>query len=141
PGGDLSHVAFTPDGRGLLSATRRGATLWSLLPARHNGDRDRLWDALASEGPFDTYRSQWALARSGPGGAEFVRDKLGAAVPADVANKFPGLVADLDAPTFRQRETATKELARLGPMVATALRDALATTTSDEVRRRAGQLL
>ncbi len=51
------------------------------------------------------------------------------------------LLADLDAEEFDKREQASSELRRLGPLVESSVRKALANTTSAEVRRRLTEIL
>jgi hypothetical protein len=57
------------------------------------------------------------------------------------AERLRRLVADLDADTFAVREAATRELAALGDVAAPALRAALASGPSAEMRVRAERLL
>jgi WD40 repeat protein len=136
-----SHAAFTPDGRRLLTSGSRGAMLWSLRPRPAGGDREAWWGDLAAEDPAAAYRAQWGLLDSGPGLAKFLREKGGPAVPVADEKAVRAWVADLDAPMYRRREAATRELARLGRGAEAVLREVQSKPVSDEQGKRIGQLL
>ena len=59
-----------------------------------------------------------------------------APVPAVSAAKLEALVAGLNSNQFAERERATADLAKLGPLAESALQSALRTTTSAEMNRR-----
>jgi hypothetical protein len=50
--------------------------------------------------------------------------------------RLEGLIADLDAPSFKKREQATRELQALGPLAENAVRAALGKRPSLEMRQR-----
>jgi len=72
--------------------------------------------------------------------AVFFRKNLKPAVAED-PKKVAELIANLDNDVFAVRETATEELKKIGGPVAPALREALATKPSLEVRRRLDAIL
>ena len=132
------RVTFSGDSRTVLSAQQRTPLLWSVVP-KPTGDREHQWSDLASN-PAAAYRAQWGLAES-EGIAQFLRKKIGARVPASEAIRIVQLIADLDADSFRSRETAQNELLRLGRLPEPAVRKALAKSTSAEQRRRLRSLI
>src|SRR5262249_55525235 len=142
PGVTGSHAMFTPDGRRLLTSGGRGAMLWSLRPSTiPAGDREAHWGALAAEDPVDAYRAQWALLQNGTGLTKFLRDKVGPAVQTVNDKTIRVWVGDLDAPSYRRREAAMRDLARLGRAAASVLREAQTKPVSDEQGKRVQQLL
>jgi hypothetical protein len=96
---------------------------------------------LASEGPAVAYRAQWGLLDGGPGLAKFLREKVGPAVPVTDEKAIRSWVADLDAPVYRTREEAMRELARRSRGAEGVLREVQAKAASDEQGKRIGQLL
>jgi RNA polymerase sigma factor (sigma-70 family) len=195
--GEAAHVAFTPDGRRLVTAGLDSLTLWDLstgkavarrpAPGRFRGSFGPSFaSALAvapdgrtvATGQADTTALLWDLAppKSGPlaeltaaqreacwadlagadGGAAMialarladrpetavalVRKRLRPAQPPSAA-ELRRLLADLDAPEFERRESATRRLAGWGETAHAALREALRAKPSAEVRRRLEELL
>jgi RNA polymerase sigma factor (sigma-70 family) len=141
PGASGSFAAFVPDGRRIVTSGNRGAMLWSLRPGKSKGDRESLWADLAAEDPAAAYRAQWGLLDGGPGVAGFLREKVGPAVQVADEKTIRSWVADLDAPVYRKREEATRELARIGRGAEAVLREVQPKATSDEQGKRIGQLL
>jgi WD40 repeat protein len=98
------------------------------------------WNALASSDAAAAFRAIRRLAHFPDISVPFLREKLPplfGPAPDAVAK----LVEKLDAPTFADRETAEKRLKALGELAAPALRDAVRTTASAEVKQRAERLL
>jgi WD40 repeat protein len=126
-------VSLSADGRSVLAAQQRAPILWSLA-AEPTGDRDRQWTDLFTD-PVTAYRAQWGLAGS-DGLARFLRAKIGARVPESDADRIARLIAELDAGSFRTRETAQAELVRLGRVAEPAVRTALAGSPPAEQRQR-----
>jgi hypothetical protein len=127
------RVTFAADGRSVFSAQQRAPILWSVVPTAA-ADRERLWVDLAAD-PATAYRAQWGLAASA-GLARLLRDKIGPKVPASEGERVARLVADLDDASFRRREAASRELARLGRLAESAVRAALAGSPSAEQKQR-----
>ena len=134
----ISHVCFTPDSRGLLTASRRGATLWSLR-ATGPGDREQLWAALAGD-PATAYQAQWTLSQT-EGIVPFLREKIGPAVPVADEKRLHELIGDLDSAAFKRRESSAAELGRLGRSAEPALRAAVRRPASTEQQQRLEALL
>jgi hypothetical protein len=127
------RVSLSADGRTVLAAQKRAPILWSLT-AEPTGDRDHQWSDLLLD-PVTAYRAQWGLAGS-DGLARFLRAKIGAKVPESDAERIKRLIAELDDSSFRTRESAGAELARLGRLVEPAVRAALAGSPPAEQRQR-----
>jgi HEAT repeat protein len=62
-------------------------------------------------------------------------------VPHPDPARVKALIADLDSKDFATRERATTDLKEHGPMVAAALREVVAKSSSAEARRRATSIL
>lgn len=127
------RVSLSADGRTVLAAQQRAPILWSLA-AEPTGDRESQWADLLTD-PATAYRAQWGLAGS-DGLARFLRAKIGDRVPDSDAGRIRRLIAELDDPSFRTRETALAELIRLGRLAQSAVRTALAGSPPAEQRQR-----
>jgi hypothetical protein len=150
-GNEVTSLAFTPDGRRLVSVSRDLTGLvWdvSLAAAGRAGaapapaDFDRLWTELA--------KPEWDLA--GPAlatlaahpeaAAALLRDRLRpAARPGFDAATIDKLVRQLDSDLFAERERASAELRRLRADAIPHLRRHAQQATSAEARRRLTQLI
>jgi RNA polymerase sigma factor (sigma-70 family) len=142
-GGWVMRVAFGADARTLAScSTDATALVWDLSRGQrveHLGP-DALWSALADE-PAKAYRAAWALVAHPDRAVKELGKRLQPARAPMATERVRKLLADLDSDVFAQRQAASKELARLGPAVEPALREALKQTTSVEVRTRVRALL
>src|SRR5262249_23472981 len=101
---------------------------------------ERLWADLGENNAATAQRSLWRLVRAGDGTVGFLKKHL----PRDRAatpERLRKLVAELGDDLFGVREAATEELRRSGPAAEEALRQALAKTSSPEVKTRARALL
>jgi hypothetical protein len=147
---DASVLAFSPDGRRLASALRDGTVLvWDLTPAvRATGrlpkglrpeDGPKLWEDLASLDAPRAHRAAWTLIDAQDEAVALLRKHLRPA-RAD-REKIEQLIADLDSPRPAARETATRELERLGDVAEPAVRAALKAGPSPEAQRRLQGLL
>jgi len=136
----VSQVAFTRDGRGLLSNADLAPLLWDLCPK--DLPTDGLWEALASDDALKAYKAQWALIRDPSAAiklfdAQVKLDDLGVK-----RGQFDKWVTDLDSAQFRVRESAEKELRTAGGKVPIEwVRKALADSKSDEPRARLTRIL
>jgi WD40 repeat protein len=148
--GGTFEVAFSPDGKRLVSVGEDTTGLvWDVerilgpvraRPQRLSSERLRgLWDDLASEDAMRAYRAIRLLTAVPEQSVPFLREHLRPARPIDEATAR--LIAMLDSSAFRERERATRELARRGAAVERALHQALGGPLSLEVRRRVEELL
>ena len=163
--GSVTSLAFTPDGRFLVSAsgdlpsafqavpggTVHGdgtAVVWDVaalvksvpaVPKAATADADRLWAALAGDDAAAADAAVWQLAAAPDVAVPLLRDKLPAVTPGGA--NVSKLIADLDDDDFDVRERATAQLIGRGPGVVPAVKRALAETKSREVKRRAGEVL
>lgn len=153
-GGDIAGtaLAFFPDNRRLASGSTSGEVLvWDLGPEtppaaptrpRRELPPERLaaaWDDLAGDAAR-AHSAVWALADDPRSAVRFLAERLRPAPVPDAA-LVARLVTDLDDDTFATRERATHALETAGEAAEPALRRALATAPSAEVRRRVEALL
>jgi len=135
-------VAFGPGGRTLVVASGDGADVYELR--RHvrplpSGEPGTLWAHLAGADAGLALRAIDALVADPARGVPLVRDRLHA-VP-EFRTRLEALIGQLGDDAFEVRERASRELGTIGVDAAPALRRALATDPSPEVRQRAEQLL
>jgi hypothetical protein len=148
-GGWVLAVAFSPDGRTLVSGgLDKTAHVWDVSPItgrpramaqRSLAELERDWQDLAK----DSVSAHTALGRLvlSPERAVAFLGKQLQSIEAVDPKRLQRLIADLDSDQFRVREQATKELAALAEQAGPALRKALAGSTSPEASRRLGALL
>ncbi len=97
-----------------------------------------LWARLGEPAPVGI-DAQWSLVAAGDAAAKFIAAKhASGGVDAAMVAK---LVTQLDADEFANRKAASDALAKIGPVAAPLLREALKTTESEEVRARLQELL
>ncbi len=139
--GGSGCLAFTPDGRTLISAgTDTTALVWDLAPPEPAmKDLDHLWSDLADGDASRAYRAVWALTAA-PGAVDFLKAHLKPASGAE-AKEIRRLIADLDSDDFEARERASKDLAGTGQAARDGLLNALAGKPSPEAERRIRELL
>jgi hypothetical protein len=131
----ITQIAFTRDGRGLVSNSDLSPILWD--PCPKDLPKDGHWEALASEVGAQAYRTQWALIKSPPATVKLLGEQVKPAELAIGRKQFDQWLADLDSPQFRMREAAEKALTEAGYKVSVSwLRKALADSKSDEARAR-----
>ena len=146
--GGNAGLAFSPDGRHLAaSSTEVPVFVWDVRgelskpPAPPTPAALAVaWDALASGDAAAGFRAVRLLAHFPDAAVPLLRGKLpptAGPAPAEVA----ALVVALDAPGFADRETAEHRLKGLGELAGPALRDALKTSPSAELKQRADRLL
>ena len=138
----LLSVAVSPDGRKVLSCGYDGqAYLWDLRPTQATLPRKKLpavWVDLASEDARQAYLAIWSLVDMPGESLSFLQGKL---KPVMVAEKIQKWIADLDSETFTIRQTAAKELEKVGDQVQAPIQKALNGNPSLETRRRLEQVL
>lgn len=144
--GTVGHLAFSPDGRRLVSSARdttllvwdltlgsRGAPLVLAAPKR----LEQLWTDLAEGDASAAYRAMAELAAAGDRAADLLERRLRPVT----GERLRQLLADLDSDQFAVRETASQGLADLGDEVEVALQKLVLESKSAEVRNRAQKLL
>src|SRR5262249_30598206 len=149
--GWLLAVAFTPDGRRLVTAgsdttalvwdvpaLTRGA--WAEAGRVAPGELDRLWSDLAGADGPRAGRAGGRLAADPAQALPLLRRHLRPAPPPD-AGRVARLLADLGSERFEIRDRAARELEAVGEAAAPLLRRALEDQLPLETRRRLARLL
>jgi RNA polymerase sigma factor (sigma-70 family) len=147
---DLTTLAFAPDGKSLASGSADTTILIWQVDALPRGDRNgtanippqqlrTLWNNLAGADAPQAYRAIVTMGAA-PRAVAYLSEQLKPAAAADLA-RLARYIANLDSQQFSIREKAVEELARLGELAEPALRQALATQPSLELRRRVDMLL
>lgn len=140
----ITGLAFTPDGRTLVSASSDSTLLiWDVTGLRTGvkpaGATDELWRMLADSDAETAGRALWAMVASPTESVAFVRRRLH---PVSVSqDDLRKLVAELDDAKFSVRDKAMRELAALGRIAEAALTKQLKTGPSPEASRRIEELL
>jgi hypothetical protein len=147
--GAVVSVDFSPDGKALASgSTDTTILLWDLQgvearvpPADTTPEAiAKHWDALAATDASRADPSLWALVAAADKALPLLRQHLHP-VSAPDAKRLQQWLADLDSNDFDSRETAERELKRLGKRGEPAVRQALAKSPSPEARRRLEAIL
>ncbi len=150
----FSHVesqrplAFTPDGKHLAAI---GSTapiyLWDVRGSLKNYpaklDRpttEALWKDMCADDAETAFLALQRLAAAPATTLPFVRAAVRPAVAPD-KEKVAAWIAALDAPAFRDREAAMKELKTVADTIAVELRAARDATPSPEVHERLNKVL
>jgi hypothetical protein len=144
---DVQALAFTPDGKALVSGSADSTALvWDITrPAPKLEEQapkrlEELWAELLDADASKASRAAAALEGSPKGAAALLAERL-KPVPAPDAKQVAGWAADLNADNFDAREKAAAELGKLGELARPALEEALKKRPSAELRRRAEELL
>jgi len=140
----IASLSFSQDGRQLVSVGGNGiALVWNLAATPRKLSHEECeteWDALANDDAVKAYAAICRLAGSPSQAIPLLRERLRPSRAPD-SNRIAKLLADLDAREFATRDAASKELAKLGSVVAPAIRGALQEQRSIEAERRLRQLL
>ena len=141
----IAALAFTPDGRRLLTAHDDGSALVWDLPAIAAAKLPETWWAdLAGDDASRAYAAVEGVAAAGDRGLALVAERLRPAEalrPPPTEEQLQRLIAKLDANAFADRESADKELQAWGEISEPALARALDEGPSVEARRRIERLL
>jgi RNA polymerase sigma factor (sigma-70 family) len=148
---DVRALAFSPDGSRLASGGSDAlGMVWDvhgLSEGEPNAAKDLsgqelqvLWAELASADAAKAYRAGRRLAASPKSAAVFLAEHL-RPMPGASQERLAHLISDLDSERFSVRQQAAQELAELAEVAEPALRHALETGPSLEVRRRVEALL
>ena len=127
----------------ILVATASGQAPEPVRPpiaVRAAGHLDDFWTDLAGADAAKAYRAIWALTRTAKETVAYFARKLTPTATPD-ARKVQSWIEDLNSDTFVVREKANQELSKLGVLVEPALRRALATNPSLEMRKRVEKLV
>jgi hypothetical protein len=145
----INSVAFTPDGRRLISTSHdQTALVWDMsFGAEHSkdfplspADRDKAWEALAATPAAPAYEALLRLAADPDGSVPLVKKHIQPAPVIDGA-MLEKLIAGLNSDRFAVRERAAAELDKLGKSVVGAVRTRFDATLSLEVRERLTKFL
>jgi WD40 repeat protein len=141
---DLSTLAFTPDGKKVISAgfdVRQWEVAKSVAPALLTQEEmERHWSDLAGDDPGKALDAAASLTADPAKTVDFL-DKRLQAIPNVDDKKAGQWIADLDSDRLEAREKAFQELERMGRRAETMLNEALADRLSSEAQVRAKALL
>jgi hypothetical protein len=147
---DVSSLTFSPDGTRLVAGLRDTTILtWDVSQANPklkgtsplgNQELEVLWTVLGGDNARKAYKALWGMLTAPKDAASFLRARL-KPVPVAEQARMEQLVADLESENFAVRQTATKELIRLGGQVQPTLQKSLMRNPSLETRRRLEQIL
>jgi WD40 repeat protein len=149
--GSVLSAAFSPDGKRIASASADSTILiWDVPglstlvrvppPPLSEEELYGLWiDLGASRLSSPSEHAIRRLAAAPKSAVPFLRHRLKPALPRE--GRVARLLDDLDSDEFAVREKASRELARMGKRVESALRAALGEKPSVEKRRRVQALL
>lgn len=143
-------ATFAPDGRTLAWGDSNGSLhLWELTPevplakypkGLEANDLEKLWSDLASEEASVAFQAIWTLSAGQRAATDFLKGRV-RQLRLD-EKRLERLVVDLDSNQFSVRETATKELEKLGDDAGPVLQRALESKKlSPEALRRVEALL
>jgi WD40 repeat protein len=147
---EVTSLAFTPDSQRLVSGHADSTLLvWDATdPAPPKAAKltadglAKAWDDLAGAGAAAprAFRARGALVSDPVATLALFHKQLKPVRPAD-PRRVQKLIDDLESQQFAVRNAANKELEELGGLAAGALRQALAKSSSLEMRRRIETLL
>jgi WD40 repeat protein len=143
--GRVTSLTFSADGHTLISGGEdTTAMVWDLsgkLSQKKNPfDLESAWRDLANDDASRAYQAMCRLAASPTEAIPYLRKNL-QAVPDPDKKRLTRLIGDLDSNQFTVRESAEKELEKMGEVALGALRKAMKGHPSAEARRRLEQLI
>jgi WD40 repeat protein len=149
----ITAVAFAPDGKSLASGGGDSTILiWDLVGQLRHGQRRQpltaaelqtRWQDLAGGDAALAYKAIGELVMEGDAAVASLKTRLSPVPPPDaaLARRATQLVEELNADAFDVRQKAALELEKIGEAAVPALRKALASRPSLDVRRRVEQIL
>ncbi len=143
--GTVTALTYSGDGQTLVSAGEdTTALVWNLrgTVGANNAalDRDAAWRALADADARAAYAALRRLAAAPKDAVALLRQHF-TAVPRPDEKRLAQLIGDLDSQQFEVRDTAQKEIAKLGEIALPACRAGHQAATSLELRRRLEALM
>jgi WD40 repeat protein len=141
--------SFSQDGKRFVSASQDSTILLWDIATPETVERttpldekalERLWNELETGKASAAYEAMGWLLGDPRHTLPFLHKRLRPVPPVE-EKRLQQWIADLDSDSFDKRETASRELGRLGSLAESALRKALAGPTSFEMRRRMKELL
>jgi WD40 repeat protein len=140
---EITALAFTPDGKALVSTSSDSTALLWDVTGRPNDEKlpsgEEFWALLADAKAEKVGRAIWAMADAPAESLALLRKRLRPfAVSQESLQK---LVDDLDDASFAIRDKAGRELATIGLFAEAALTKKLQTNPSLEASRRIKRLL
>jgi WD40 repeat protein len=149
-GGAVTALAFAADGKTIASGYMDGTTLlWDIkrvenrkMPTKELS-KEKLaasWTDLSDSDASRAYKAVLTLASSPKAAAPFLKERL-AGVEGANDKRMTQLILDLNDDQFDVRESAQKELGKLGEAALPAVRQALGANPPAESRRRLQELL
>ena len=146
----VTALTFSPDGTSLAAGMRDGTVLIfdvakanpRLVPAPKLG-KDELesrWIDLAGDNATKAHQALWSLVDAPKNSVPFLCDRVKPVASADAAD-IQRWITDLDSGKFADRQTAAKELGKVGGQAEAPIRKALKGNVTLETRRRLEQIL
>jgi WD40 repeat protein len=149
-GAGITSLAFAPDGTTLAAGAADGQiTIWDMKewverPMRVVDLKPEklplLWKDLIDGDGGRSYRAILTLAGAPKAAAPYLQERLAGVVGGD-EKRIAHLIVDLNDDLFETRESAQKELDKMGDLALSALRKALESNPSAETRRRVQEIL
>ena len=145
----VTSLDFTPDGRFLASGMLDGSILvWDVAPATHPSPSPRVLEAKELERAWTDLGGDASVAwpaianltQAAPQTLTLFQERLRPAMDAPT-ERVRRLVSELDSSDFKVRDTASRELDKLGDLAVPALRHALDDNPALEMRQRIETLL
>ncbi|HEY7315344.1 MAG TPA: sigma-70 family RNA polymerase sigma factor [Gemmataceae bacterium] len=149
-GAKVRSLSFDAAGRRLVSGLADGTALvWDAADFTHRAgpppkeltaaDLNRLWTELGAADAGKGHAALYALVSGRERTVAFLRERLRSA--KEDVERMRRLIADLDSEQFAVRDAAQRALEQLGSEAEPALRKALETKPSAELRKRVETLL
>jgi WD40 repeat protein len=127
----ISTLAFTPDGKHLISQSDDCALIWDLkkkIPAQAKAQDkvplEECWKTLAGHNGPDIHWAIWKLVEAPAAAIPFLKKRL-EEMPRLTVPDLDKLLADLDSPEFKARAQAFQTFANLRKEAESFLRKAL----------------
>jgi WD40 repeat protein len=149
--GSIATVAFTPDGRRVVSGSSDTTLLlWNVAALKREAvagpvelppaEVTDLWATLVGDDAVKAFQGIRKLAGAPKQAVPLIREHIRPAVPVD-PQKLAKLLGDLDSDEFEERSAASDGLEKLGDLAVPALQKTLNAKITLETRRRIEMLL